>query len=406
MASPHVTGLVGILRQIRPDLTINEFYNIIIDTAYFTPTWGTRPNNNYGWGEIDDYAAAVYVRDAGTITGNISDGSCDTAVPGAEVWVYDNTPGSRAQGVGIRKLFSDSFGSYDTILAAGTYTVSVSAPGYYDASYSTTIISSTLTSLPIVLARMPTGVVSGVVTDGSNPVAGAVVAVAGLDNITTTSDASGVYTLTYVPDGTFTLFAVKCGYTLASQTITVTYPNPLTQNLTLGAPTVLLSDDFELGNLNNWVVTGGSNTTAIWNASTVRAMSGTYAARAGIPGQPLYTGAADTYMTSAVFDASAGDQVWLSFNLYDSAESEYDILRTQVSSDGGTTWVTVQGQASPVHGWQAICLDLTPWKSATMKIRFYFHSDSSNWNGETFEGPSIDDVSFSYTPPTGTSLPA
>jgi hypothetical protein len=406
MASPHVTGLVGILRQIRPELTINEFYNIIIDTAYFTPTWGTRPNNNYGWGEIDDYAAAVYVRDAGTLVGNISDGSCDTAVPGAEVWVYDNTPGSRAQGVGIRKQFSDSFGTYDTILAAGTYTVSVSAPGYYDASYSTTIISSTLTSLPIVLAKMPTGVVSGVVTDGSNPVAGAVVSVAGLDNITTTSDASGVYTLTYVPDGTFTLLAAKCGYTPANQTITVTYPHPLTQNLTMGAPTVLLGDDFESGNLNNWVVTGGSNSTAIWNASDVRAMSGTYAARAGIPGQPLYTGAADTYMTSAVFDASAADQVWLSFNLYDSAESEYDILRTQVSSDGGTTWVTVQGQASPVHGWQAICLDLTSWKSATMMIRFYFHSDSTNWNGETFEGPSIDDVSFSYTMPTGTPIPA
>ena len=82
MASPHVTGLVGILRQIRPDLTVNEFYNIIIDTAYFSPTWGTRPNNNYGWGEIDDYAAAVYVRDAGAVSGKIMDGSCDTRCTG------------------------------------------------------------------------------------------------------------------------------------------------------------------------------------------------------------------------------------------------------------------------------------------------------------------------------------
>jgi len=75
MASPHVTGLAGMLRQIRPDLTVNEFYNIIIDTAYWQQSWGTRPNNNYGWGEIDDYAAAVYVRDAGAVLGTISDGS-------------------------------------------------------------------------------------------------------------------------------------------------------------------------------------------------------------------------------------------------------------------------------------------------------------------------------------------
>ena len=40
-----------------------------------------------------------------------------------------------------------------------------------------------------------------------------------------------------------------------------------------------------------------------------------------------------------------------------------------------------------MHGWQAICLDVTDWKSATMKLRFYFHSDGSNWNNQVFEGP-------------------
>jgi hypothetical protein len=41
-----------------------------------------------------------------------------------------------------------------------------------------------------------------------------------------------------------------------------------------------------------------------------------------------------------------------------------------------------------------------------MQIRFYFHSDASNWNNETFEGPSIDDVNLSYSQPSGTPLPA
>src|SRR5205814_285619 len=182
MATPHVAGLASILRQIRGDLTVNEFYNIIIDTAYFNPAWGTRPNNNYGWGEIDDYAAAIYVRDAGAVRGVITDGSCNVSVPGVDVRVYDNSANSRDPGAGIRRLYSDNTGTYRTILAAGTYTVSVSAPGYYGMNLSTTVMSSTTTTLPITLVKMPSGVVSGTVTDGTNPVAGATVSVDGLPN--------------------------------------------------------------------------------------------------------------------------------------------------------------------------------------------------------------------------------
>ncbi len=410
MASPHVTGLAGILRQIRPDLTINEFYNIIIDTSYFSPTWGIRPNNNYGWGEIDDYAAAVYVRDAGTVTGTVTDGSCNTSVPGVQVQVWEPCADAGAGGqCGVRKMSTDASGLYRTILSAGNYTVTVSAPGYYGASFTTTVMSTTTTTLPIVLQKMATGPVSGQVTDGTNPLAGAIVSIDGLPNVTTTTDSQGNYTLENVPAGTFTLRASLCSYTDATSTVTINYPpTPLTVNLALGAPTVLLSDDFELGNLNNWVVTGGSVNTAIWNSSTIRAFGGMYAARAGKPGQPLYSGASDTYMTSAMtYTTASASQAFASFDLYDSAESEYDILRFQVSTNGGTTWTTVFGQASPVHGWQHICLDITDWDSANLKVRFYFHSDSANWNNQTFEGPSIDNFSLSYSgPPAGTPIPA
>ncbi|HUS16894.1 MAG TPA: S-layer homology domain-containing protein, partial [Chloroflexia bacterium] len=371
------------------------------DTAFVSPTWGLRPNNNYGWGEIDDYAAAVYVRDAGTVAGTVMNTACSAPVAGAAMWVYDNTPGSRAQGVGIRKLVSDNNGQYATILAAGQYTVSISAPGFYGQNIPVSITSNTTTTLPIPLLKMATGTVSGTVTDGTSPVSGATVSVDGLSNVRTTTNAQGQYTLSNVPDGTFTIRAEQCGATGDSATVTVTYPNTVTRNFVVAAAPALLADDFESGTLNNWTVTGGSAVTGIWNPSTVRAVSGIYAARAGIPGSPSYTGTINTYMTSNTFDASASDRVWLSFNLYDSSESEYDIIRAQVSSNGGTTWVTVYGEASPVHGWQAICLDLTAWKSATMQIRFYFHTDSTNWNNEVFEGPSIDDVRFAANTPAG-----
>ncbi|MGI8587771.1 MAG: S8 family serine peptidase [Chloroflexia bacterium] len=411
MASPHITGLAGLLRQIRPDLTINEFYNIIIDTSFYSPTWGIRPNNNYGWGEIDDYAAAIYVRDAGAIMGAITDPACAAPVAGAEVHVYDNTPGSRAAGVGIRKIVSDNTGSYRTILAAGQYTVTVSAPGFYGISFTTSVMSTTTSTLPIALNRMATGTVTGTVSDGTNPVAGVLVSVDGLPNIYTTTDAQGVYTMTNVPAGTFTVHAEKCSYTGDVANITVTYPNTTSHNFTLGSPSVLLADDFESGTLNNWVVAGGSPTTGEWYTSTLRTTSGIYAARASIFNSPIYTGTLDTTMTSATaHDGSNADRVWLSFNLYDSAESEYDLFRAEVSSDGGTTWTTAYGEASPVHGWQAICLDITQFKSANMKIRFHFKTDSSNWNGQSFEGPSVDDVRFTASMASGsataTPLPA
>ncbi|MFL5734876.1 MAG: S8 family serine peptidase [Chloroflexia bacterium] len=411
MASPHVTGLAGILRQIRGDLTPNEFYNIIIDTAFFSPTWGTRPNNTYGWGEIDDYAAAVYVRDAGAVRGAIMDASCSTAVLGADLRVWDNTPGSRARTIGIRKMLSDNSGAYRTILAAGTYTVTVSAPGYYGAVFSTSILSGTTTTLPINLNKMPVGTVSGTVTDGASPVAGATVSVSGLSNptISASTDALGQYTLTNVPAGTFTLKAEKCGYTPAQANVTVTYPGSQTQNFALGSPTVLISSNFEDGTLTGWTVSGGTSTTGIWNNSTIRANGGTHAARAGIPGSPSYNGTISTLLTGNAFNTLTAGSVWLSFDLYDSAESEYDIFKAQVSTDNGVTWPqsgTVYGEASPIHGWQSICLDLTRWKSATMKVRFSFTTDSSNWNNQVFEGPSIDNVRITTSLAAATPLPA
>ena len=417
MAAPHVAGMAGLLRQIRGDLTVNEFHNIIKETAFFSPTWGTLPNNNYGWGEIDDYAAAIYVRDAGAIMGTVMDEACDVEVVGAQMWVYKPCADANANGeCGIRKLTSDNNGSYRTILAAGTYTVTVSAPGFYGQAFNTTVMSTTTNTVPIMLMKMPSGTVMGTVTDGTNPVAGAVLSIDGLPGIWTTTNASGQYTLMNVPAGNFTIRADLCGYATAMANVTVTYPGTLTQNLVMAPATTLLFDDFEDGDLADWTVTGGFTNTAIWHNSTLRPFPPSLrSARAGRTDPPyFYTGNSNTHMATAnSFDTSAAYRVWLSFNLYDDAESEYDVVRVTISTDGGATWPefganngTVFGQASPVHGWQTICLDVTRFQAAQMKFRFRFSPDGSNWNNETFEGPSVDNVRLSMAGSPGTPLPA
>jgi subtilisin family serine protease len=424
MASPHVAGMVGLLRQIRPDLTFNEFYNIILETAYWQASFGTeRPNNNFGWGEIDDYAAAIYVRDAGAVSGTITDGACAIPVPGAEVIVWKACDDANADGeCGIRKLTSANAGNYRTILAAGTYTVTVSAPGYYGFSAVTTVMSTTTNTLPIVLTKMATGTVSGTVTDGSSPVISATVSVDGIPNVYATTNASGQYTLASVPAGNYTVRAQKCGYQIVAANVTVPYAGNVTRNFTMPAAPSLISDDFEDGDLAGWTVTSNLPANAIWHNSTLRALGGTHAARAGNPAPPyFYTGPVSTTMTvDATWDTSTAQRVWLSFDLYGDSESEYDIVRVTVSTDGGATWPhtnTVFGQASPVHGWRSLCIDITRWRSAQMKIRINFQADSGSWNNEQFEGPSVDNFRVStasapaitpvvaQTPTPGTPVP-
>lgn len=64
MAAPHVSGGVALLLQIDPALTINEIEDVLKTTAVDLGTAG--PDNNYGWGRIDLYEAALAVGSAPT----------------------------------------------------------------------------------------------------------------------------------------------------------------------------------------------------------------------------------------------------------------------------------------------------------------------------------------------------
>jgi hypothetical protein len=52
MAAPHVSGAVAILRQYAPDATPNEIKEALLTSCRSHPSWGTLPNNDYGWGMI------------------------------------------------------------------------------------------------------------------------------------------------------------------------------------------------------------------------------------------------------------------------------------------------------------------------------------------------------------------
>jgi hypothetical protein len=86
----------------------------------------------------------------------------------------------------------------------------------------------------------PTGLLAGTVTDGSNPISGALISVSG--GYTTTTDSTGYYELSVV-DGTYDVTASKYGYVTGTVNgLVVTAPYTTTQDFVLAAaPTATIS---------------------------------------------------------------------------------------------------------------------------------------------------------------------
>ena len=98
MACPHTSGAVAILRQVNPDLTVDEVKTILMSTALDRGIVGE--DNDYGWGIINigaavDYAFATLPRLAPrnlAATSNANDVQLTWQMP---VKIYYNHPVQR-----------------------------------------------------------------------------------------------------------------------------------------------------------------------------------------------------------------------------------------------------------------------------------------------------------------------
>jgi bacillopeptidase F len=62
MASPHINGVVALMRQAAPNMSVENIKQIIFDTAY--DLGDTGEDNDYGWGMIDAYEAIMNCNEA------------------------------------------------------------------------------------------------------------------------------------------------------------------------------------------------------------------------------------------------------------------------------------------------------------------------------------------------------
>jgi len=135
----------------------------------------------------------------GNIAGTVTDASTGDPIAGTTVTAEGNS------------ATTDANGTY-TInnVPLGTHTVTASAAKYVEQSKTVTVAAGTTTHLDFELTLL-NGTISGVVTDSStgNPISGATVTV---NSMSATTNSSGVYTISDIQAGTYTVTASAEGY--------------------------------------------------------------------------------------------------------------------------------------------------------------------------------------------------
>ncbi len=99
MASPHVNGVMALMREANPDLTPEQMMQIIYDTAVDLGTPGE--DNSYGYGMIDAYEAVMAALDLVECPGDFNgDGQRDQADLGHLLGAYGDGDGGDMDGDG------------------------------------------------------------------------------------------------------------------------------------------------------------------------------------------------------------------------------------------------------------------------------------------------------------------
>ena len=276
-----------------------------------------------------------------TLTGSVTDAATAAPIAGATV------------SAGTGSATSDVNGTYRISgLAPGNYTATASAANYAGTSAPVTLTAGSTTTQNFALTPNP-GTITGTVTDAGTaaPLAGATVSYSGGS---TTTNASGQYTLTSVPEGSYTLTASASGYTSQSRSVSVGPGATQTQNFALptatGAITGTVTDAATGKPINGATVSysGGSATT---NAS------GQYTLASVPPGTSTVTASASGFTSqSASVIVTADSTTTQNFGLSPNpgtisgtvtdAGTGAPIAGATVSYSGGSTTTNASGQYS------------------------------------------------------------
>lgn len=156
MATPHVSGVVALMKAFYPELTPGEF-DLMLAGGYLTQDLGSEGwDQRYGWGLINAYQAVSMVENGGiaedlpailsvspkTLSFGASLTSADVAVScsGGDLVLESDSPSWSASATWLTVTAT---GDVDEMNGMGTYTVTVSREGLSAGLYSDTISFAT-----------------------------------------------------------------------------------------------------------------------------------------------------------------------------------------------------------------------------------------------------------------------
>ncbi|TDC56645.1 hypothetical protein E1212_01340 [Jiangella ureilytica] len=199
MAAPHATGVVALMLSANPDLTIDDIRGLLEDTARTEAHMGELPNDSYGAGIVDAYAAVTRAAYSGTVAGTVT-GTDGDPVGAATVTVGDET------------TTTDDAGAYTLPVAAGEHPVTAAAYGYVTATTAVAVETGATVTLDLELETAATHDVTGTVTGPGGPVEHARVTLAGTPFDAATTDADGAFAFGGVAAGTYTVRVTAAGH--------------------------------------------------------------------------------------------------------------------------------------------------------------------------------------------------
>lgn len=249
MAAPHVTGLIALmvsadLRDGVRDFSVDELERFMTYTAVDLGTPG--PDNDYGFGRIDAFAAVSWVLQAGDLRGAVRDAATQAPVHGATV-----------RGVGVRDFATTTgaTGLYSVTVPAGSYTVVVDGWGYARRSFaSQTVLASALSLADFALTPLAKATVQGVVRSGNTPVADATVYVQARPEVRATTGSDGRYSLA-LPLGEHQLVVAHPAFRGLTQLVTVAAGGASQDLAVEAAPSILLVEaDAYRGWFSGWSI--------------------------------------------------------------------------------------------------------------------------------------------------------
>jgi hypothetical protein len=298
---------------------------------------------------------------------------------------------------GINKSVSTDpdFGDYYKLLDTGTYDITFSATGYItETVYDVSVVWGIPTVLNVQLDPVAYGDVAGHVWDsgsGLGLTASIEVRTYPGDAYVTTVQSDegndGAYTVNLVY-GEYKFRVYKTGYSTAERIVTVDEPNE-TQDFMIGpiVQAVLFEDDFE-GGAGQWNVD--------WALTTASSHSPTNSMTDSPGGNYPANDSSVCVMLSPV-DLTEAENCSLTFWAKWTIELNWDCVKLQISTDGGSTWTSLataytqpasgQGKQKPAgspvfegtqSSWVRNAVGLSTWQSETnVRFRFVLLSDGS-----------------------------